>query len=63
MNKPTQLDVVDLTKLRICCQDYIDFVSSDKYHCDNDFDYYIFEEALIAIFGDDVFDFTNSKTS
>lgn len=59
--KPKQLDVVNLTNLRDTCQEYIDFVSSDNYYADNDFEHYIYEEALKAIFGNDIFKYINKK--
>ncbi len=64
MEKPIQLktEEVDLNELRKTCQAYIDFIDNDEdYHEDNDFDHYIFEKALQAIFGSDVWEFVNNR--
>lgn len=64
MKKPTQLNIeeINIDKLKAICQRYIDFIDDDEdYHEDNDYDHYIFEEALEAIFGKDVWDFVNNR--
>lgn len=62
MEKPKQLETVDLQKLREICQQYLDFVDNDEeYHEDNDYDHYIFESALEAIFGKEVWTFVNGR--
>lgn len=62
MSKPQQLDNIDLKPLQDLCQSYIDFVASGQYHEDNDFKSYIFETAIIAYFGPDVFEtFINKR--
>ena len=64
MKKPAQLNLesIDLTDLQNICQQYIDFVDNDKeYHEDNDYDHYIFEQAMEAIFGLDVWEFVNNR--
>lgn len=62
MEKPKQIGEVDLQKLREVCQQYIDFIDNDEeYHDDNDYDHYIFEKALEAIFGKEVWKFINYK--
>lgn len=62
MEKPVQKTDVDLTKLRDICQSYLDYLDSDDYHEDNDYKQYIFEEAMKAIFGNDVWKYINSKS-
>lgn len=62
MEKPNQLKEVKLEELRKICQEYIDFVDSDDdYYEDNDFDQYIFEKAMIALYGKDVFKWINER--
>ena len=62
MNKPNQLDNPDLNSLREICQEYVDFIDNDdEYHEDNNYDHYIFEEAMTTIFGEDVWDFINNR--
>ena len=64
MEKPKQLSEkeIDLTELRNVCQGYIDFIDNDKeYYEDNNYDHYIFEKAMTAIFGKDVFDWINQR--
>lgn len=61
--KPEQIppDKINLDGLRQACQQYIDFVFSEKYHEDNDFSHYIYEEALGVIYGKDIFDKINAR--
>ena len=60
--KPQQLKEVNLDKLKRICQSYIDFVDNDEeYYEDNDYDHYIFEQAMETIFGEDVFNYINSR--
>jgi len=61
MDKPTQLKEPDFEELKKQCQAYIDYVASDDYHEDNDRDHYIFEEAMEAVFGKDVWKFINGR--
>lgn len=62
MEKPKQLNQVNLDELREICQEYIDFVdSNDEYYEDNNFDQYIFEKAMIALYGEDVFNWINER--
>jgi hypothetical protein len=60
--KPQQLKEVNLDKLKRICQEYIDFVDNDEeYYEDNDYDHYIFEQAMKTVFGEDVFDYINTR--
>lgn len=64
MEKPKQLESVDITELRDICQEYLDFIDNDEeYHEDNDNDHYIFEKAMETVFGKKVWDFINSRRS
>lgn len=60
MNKPEPIEEPDLTSLRKICQEYIDFIGSEHYHEDNDYDHYIFEQAMNTFFGDK-WDYINNK--
>jgi hypothetical protein len=62
MLKPKQLEKINLDDLKKICQEYIDFVDNDEeYHEDNDFDQYIFEKAMMTIFGENVFEYINQR--
>ena len=62
MEKPKQLEQINLDELKKICQEYIDFVDNDEeYHEDNDFDQYIFETAMITIFGENVFEYIDQR--
>jgi uncharacterized protein YgfB (UPF0149 family) len=65
MTKPEQIkdEQINLKDLREICQAYIDFNDNDEeYHEDNDYDVYIFETAMVTIFGKEVFnDFINKR--
>jgi hypothetical protein len=62
MEKPKQLETVDLQNLRKICQDYMNFVDNDEeYHDDNDYNQYIFERAMETFFGKDVWVFINNR--
>ena len=56
IKKPKPIDDIKISDLRNLCQEYIDFVYSNEYYEDNDYKEYIFEEALMTIFGNDVFE-------
>jgi hypothetical protein len=43
MEKPKQLEVVDLKKISDICQQYLDFIDNDEeYYEDNDYKHYIY---------------------
>lgn len=58
--KPQQISNPDLTNLRRNCQEYIDALDRNGY-VDEDWDNYIYEEAMKAIFGKDVFEWINKQ--
>ena len=58
--KPRQIENPDLTKLRRICQEYIDCKDTSAY-CDDDFGHWIYEAALMAFFGKDVFSWINEQ--
>ena len=51
---------IDIDPLRMICEDYMDAVSTNKY-VDDDLEHYIFECAMETLYGDDVWDYINSK--
>ena len=53
--KPKPLDDIKISDLKALCREYIDFVYSDEYYEDNDYNQYIFQVAMMTIFGNDVF--------
>jgi DNA modification methylase len=62
--KPIQLENPDLSDLREICQEYIDYVFEDPdYNEDRaaKYDYYIYDEAISAIFGKDVWNNINER--
>lgn len=58
--RPKQLEDVDLTQLRESCQYQIDHLATHGYTA-KDADHYIYEAAMIAIFGKGVFQWINKK--
>jgi hypothetical protein len=62
MEKPKVLENPDISRLVKICQEYMDFVDNEEeYYEDNNYDHYIFEEAMATIFGERVFDFINER--
>lgn len=58
--KPKQLLLPDIEPLQRTCQDYIDAIVKDGYvHAS--LEHYIFECAMETVFGEDVWQFINSK--
>jgi hypothetical protein len=54
IEKPKQLENPNLDDLREICQEYMDYVFDDPTYNDDrasDYDHYVFEEAISAIFG------------
>lgn len=58
--KPKQLETIDITSLRAICQEYIDTLASGGYVSD-DFDHYIYEAAIEAVFGTGVWGWINKR--
>lgn len=61
MEKPKRLENIELESLISECEGYLEFVDSDDYHEDNDYDHYIFKQAMKTVFGKDVFKYINNK--
>lgn len=63
--KPQMIESFDFNnyvKLRSACQEYIDFIWGPNYHEDSDHTHFIAEEALKAVFGEDIYNYINKKT-
>jgi len=58
--KPQQHESINIGSLRKICQFYIDDVHKDGY-ADYDYVHYIFEVAMGAVFGEDVWQWINAK--
>lgn len=58
--KPKTLSSINTSALQKICCEYIDDLASDGY-VDEDYEQYIFEAAMEAVFGKDVWKFTNDK--
>lgn len=54
-------DQIDLPILKKLCESYVEHVFSDDYHEDNDFKHYIFEAAMITLYGNEIFTILESK--
>lgn len=64
--KPTEIKTGSIADVIEACQDYIDFMdkvdpNSGELDRQDDYQNAIFEEAMICFFGDNVFDWINSK--
>ncbi len=60
--RPKQLDEVDTKSLRDICQQYIDYIDSEEYHEDNDYDHYIFQATMEAVYGNNIWKFINNRS-
>jgi len=60
--KPVQLQNMDFTALIEQCQEEIDDVNDGNYSEDSDNIHYMYEAAMMAVFGKDVFKWMNENT-
>jgi hypothetical protein len=56
---PKIKEPIDIDRIVKICKNYVNFVYSDDYHEDNDYDHYIFEDVLMSVYGNDIFDKLN----
>ena len=63
MEKPKMLEVPNINLIRQSVQEYIDYVDSAEYCEDNDREHYIFEDAIVAFYGNKIWKWHNSKSS
>lgn len=56
---PTINQEPNFKKLKEVCEDYMKFLRSEEYHSDNDFDHFIYEAAMEAFYGKDVWKYIN----
>ncbi len=47
---------MDTERIQKICDDYLAYYRSLEYHEDNDWQYYIYETVLKAVYGNDIFD-------
>lgn len=59
--KPTFVKEPNLDYLKESMQSYVDYVWSDEYHEDNDYSDYIHEAAMLAFYGESIFEIINKK--
>lgn len=60
---PKMLNEIDLTHLKERCKEYIEIISNAD-HCDDELidpEHYIFEEAMEALYGKDIWNFINKN--
>jgi hypothetical protein len=55
-SEPEPLGAPDYTKLEETVVGYVGFVWGDDYHEDNDYRHYIFEAAMEAVYGEEIWD-------
>lgn len=59
---PQMLENPELSELKGTLQNFIDFVASDEYHDDNDYEYWIADAAVRTFFGENVYtDYINKR--
>ena len=56
---PDPLAIIDFAPITKICTAYVNYVSSDEYHEDNDYENYIYETVLTTIYGDTFWDWLN----
>ena len=61
MNKPKQLEYPDIEAIKEMAKKYVDFIDSDEYHSDNDYEYYIYETVMTALYGEDFWRWLGGK--
>jgi hypothetical protein len=61
MKKPKKRKEINYSELETVCKQHLDNISSGKYHEDDNDAHYIYEYAMMSIYGKDVFDYINSK--
>ena len=60
--KPTAKENPDFRGLIELCEDYVNDIDSGKTGEDSDYDGYIYESALEAVFGSEIFDWIKQRT-
>lgn len=61
MQRPHPVENPDFSKLIKNLENRMDDIVNDKYHDDDDDFYYVWEEAMKAVYGKDVFDWWNKN--
>jgi hypothetical protein len=62
---PRIANVIRSTEVRDACIGYINYLASDEYHEDSEYEYRnaIFEAAMEAVYGNDIWDYVNKIQS
>lgn len=61
LGSPLDLGNVDFTPLYEACKEYVDFLNSNEGHGDSGPRHFIFESAMSCIYGEDFWEWHNSK--
>lgn len=61
MTKPERKTFINFTPLYEACKEYVDFLNSDKAHGDSEHPHFIFETVMSCIYGEDFWEWHNSK--
>ena len=61
MEKPKQLEVIEIDRIKKICQEYVDYIEIKEYHDDNDYRYYIYETVIESVFGTDFWKYLSEK--
>lgn len=64
MDKPKQLQDVDLTQLRVDAQEYLDFIDNDEEYHEDGLDNYqqaVFERVMTTLYGREVWNWINNR--
>ena len=59
-DKPQQLETPDLTKLKNVCDEYLRWLEKER-RGNRNVEHFIFEEALKALYGEDIFFWINEQ--
>ena len=57
--RPKIIKCPDLDILKKACEEYMDYIHSPKYHSDNDYPHFIFEDCMKTMYGEDIFKYLN----
>ena len=59
---PKPIGINNFDPLREVCFKYIEWMATDDYCSDNDYEHYIYETALEAIYGSKVWEYINERS-
>lgn len=58
---PTPLDSPDWEPVKSACEEIVKSIINETYHMDDDSSHYVFEEAMKAVYGKDIFKWYNEN--